>query len=709
MTDTHKEAFREEARELLVELEASLLELEETPADADLIGRVFRAMHTIKGSGAMFGFDEIASFTHGIETVYDAVRNGKLQVTKTLIDQTLRAGDQIRKMVDAPDDAPVADEQTDAIVQSFRDMLREGADPAKNDISPTQPSGEIAIETSDRETTYRIRFRPAKDIFSSGTNPVLLLRELCELGSGSVVALTEQIPPLSEIDPEACYTAWDVILTTRRDRNAIRDVFIFIEDDCELTIDVIDEEGGTDAGQGSGRIGEILLDRGEIEPQALQEALGAHKRIGELLVDSGAVGADQVQSALAEQQHIREIREKRQATESAASIRVPAERLDRLVNMVGELVTVQSRLSQLSGRGNDPALLQVAEEVERLTAELRDNTMSIRMLPIGTMFSKFQRLVRDLSAELGKEIVLKTEGAETELDKNVIEKLNDPLVHLIRNCIDHGIEKPAVRRESGKPEQGSVRLEAEHSGANVLIRITDDGAGLDGEAIRNKAIEKGLITPEAVLNEKELFSLILMPGFSTARQVTNVSGRGVGMDVVKRGIDALQGTIDISSSKGAGTVISLKLPLTLAIIDGLLVRIGVSHYIMPLSAIEECVELTRKDVEAAHGKHLAEIRGEIVPYIRLRDQFRIGGVVPEIEQIVTVRIDGQRIGFVVDEVVGGHQTVIKSLGRIYRTIEEVSGATILGDGEVALILDLSKLFAKAESVEKHSDKVKRSH
>ena len=709
MTDTHKEAFREEARELLVELEASLLELEETPADADLIGRVFRAMHTIKGSGAMFGFDEIASFTHGIETVYDAVRNGKLQVTKTLIDQTLRAGDQIRKMVDAPDDAPVADEQTDAIVQSFRDMLREGADPAKNDISPTQPSGEIAIETSDRETTYRIRFRPAKDIFSSGTNPVLLLRELCELGSGSVVALTEQIPPLSEIDPEACYTAWDVILTTRRDRNAIRDVFIFIEDDCELTIDVIDEEGGTDAGQGSGRIGEILLDRGEIEPQALQEALGAHKRIGELLVDSGAVGADQVQSALAEQQHIREIREKRQATESAASIRVPAERLDRLVNMVGELVTVQSRLSQLSGRGNDPALLQVAEEVERLTAELRDNTMSIRMLPIGTMFSKFQRLVRDLSAELGKEIVLKTEGAETELDKNVIEKLNDPLVHLIRNCIDHGIEKPSVRRESGKPEQGSVRLEAEHSGANVLIRITDDGAGLDGEAIRNKAIEKGLITPEAVLNEKELFSLILMPGFSTARQVTNVSGRGVGMDVVKRGIDALQGTIDISSSKGAGTVISLKLPLTLAIIDGLLVRIGVSHYIMPLSAIEECVELTRKDVEAAHGKHLAEIRGEIVPYIRLRDQFRIGGVVPEIEQIVTVRIDGQRIGFVVDEVVGGHQTVIKSLGRIYRTIEEVSGATILGDGEVALILDLSKLFAKAESVEKHSDKVKRSH
>ena len=658
MMDKHKEAFREEARELLVELEASLLELEKTPADADLIGRVFRAMHTVKGSGAMFGFDEIASFTHGIETVYDAVRNGKLPVTKALIDQTLRAGDQIRRMVDAPDGAPVADEQTETIVQSFRDMLREGSDPAKNEVGPTPPPGESAVETLDCQTTYRIRFRPGKGLFSSGTNPLLLLRELCELGTGRVLALTEQIPPLAEIDPEACYTAWDVILTTRRDRNAIRDVFIFVEDDCELTIDVIDEEEGVDAEQGAGRLGEILLDRGAIKPEALKEALGAHKRIGELLVDSGAVGADQVQAALAEQQHIRQIREKRQATDSTASIRVPAERLDRLVNMVGELVTVQSRLSQLSGQGNDSALLQVAEEVERLTAELRDNTMSIRMLPIGTMFSKFQRLVRDLSTELGKEIVLKTEGAETELDKNVIEKLNDPLVHLIRNCIDHGIEKPEVRRESGKPAQGTVRLEAEHSGASVLIRIRDDGAGLDGEAIRNKAIEKGLVTPEAVLSEKELFSLILMPGFSTARQVTNVSGRGVGMDVVKRGIDALQGTIEITSHKGAGTVISLKLPLTLAIIDGLLVRIGVSHYIMPLSAIEECVELTRRDVDAAHGKHLAEIRGEIVPYIRLRDQFGIEGDVPEIEQIVTARIDGQRIGFVVDEVVGEHQPVL---------------------------------------------------
>lgn len=709
MKDTHKEAFREEARELLIELETSLLELEKTPADADLIGRVFRAMHTIKGSGAMFGFDEIASFTHGIETVYDAVRNGRIPITKALIDQTLRAGDQIRRMVDAPDGAPAADEQTQAIVQSFRDMLSEGSDTAKKEAGPTPSTGKSGVEAVDRQTTYRIRFHPGKGLFASGTNPLLLLRELCELGTGRIVALTEEIPPLDEIDPEACYTSWDVILTTRQDKNAIRDVFIFVEDDCELKIDVIDEERDAGADHGAGRIGEILIDRGVIKPEALQEALGAHKRIGEILIDSGAVGADQVEAALVEQQHVREVREKRQAKESATTIRVPAERLDRLVNMVGELVTVQSRLSQLSSQANDSSLIQVAEEVERLAAELRDNTMSIRMLPIGTMFSKFERLVRDLSAELGKEILLTTEGAETELDKNVIEKLNDPLVHLIRNCIDHGIEKPQVRMEAGKPARGMVRLEAEHSGANVLIRISDDGAGLDGEAIRSKAIEKGLVTPEAALSEKELFSLILMPGFSTAKQVTSVSGRGVGMDVVKRGIDALQGTIDVSSIKGAGTVIILKLPLTLAIIDGLLVRIGTSHYIMPLSAIEECVELTRKDVEAAHGKHLAEIRGELVPYIRLRDQFGIDGDIPEIEQIVTARINGQRIGFVVDEVVGEHQTVIKSLGRIYRTVEAVSGATILGDGRVALIMDLPKLFAKAELEEKEIGQRERVH
>ena len=707
--DSHREAFKEEAHELLTELETALLELERMPDDADIIGRVFRAMHTIKGSGAMFGFDRVSAFTHDVETAYDRVRTGKISVTKPLIDLTLSACDEILKMIDDTGDGEAEDiALTDAITQSFRDILAAPENPsmketAEEEAVPVTSAVPDAPPATAGEVTYRIRFRPEAGLFSTGTNPVLLLNELRELGHCDILANTDAIPYLNDVDPEACYTAWDIILTTHHDKNAVRDVFIFVEDSCELSIDVIDENHQGHESSDYKKLGEILVERGDLDAEKLHAVLGGQKRIGSLLVDSGMVSNDQVQAALIEQQHIRDKRQKRQAVESSATIRVPAERLDNLVNMVGELVTVQSRLSQLSARFNDLSLIQVAEEVERLTAELRDNTMSIRMLPIGATFSRFERLVRDLSTELGKEIKLVTDGAETELDKTVIEKLNDPLIHLIRNSIDHGIEKPDVRRAAGKPASGTVSLSAEHSGANVFIRISDDGAGLDPDVIRAKAVEKGLVGPDAVLSEKEIFSLTLMPGFSTAKTITNVSGRGVGMDVVKKGIDALQGSIEIVSKKGEGTTIILKLPLTMAIIDGLLVQIEDVLYIMPLAAIEECVELTRADVDHAHGKHMATIRGEIVPYIRLREMFAHSGKSPDIEQIVTARIDGNRVGFVVDQVVGQHQTVIKSMGRMYRDVEHISGATILGDGNVALILDMGKLAHKAELLEKQAN------
>ncbi len=711
MMDKHREAFREEAHELLTELETALLELERMPSDEEVIGRVFRAMHTIKGSGAMFGFDRVAAFTHDVETVYDLVRNGKILVTKSLIDMTLSARDEILKLIDDTGQDEAEDNAiTEAISRSFRDMLLapEGEPSVDVSVYATDDTGQSVVDTpehpsvDEREVTYRIRFRPESGIFTSGTNPTLLLNELRDLGPCDIIANTDSIPFLDIMDSEVCYTAWDIILTTTQDKNAIRDVFIFVEDNCDLHIDVIDDSSQTDTKPEYKKLGEILVERGDLNTNELKTVLDAQKRIGSLLVDSGMVSTDQVQAALVEQQHIREMRLKRQASESTASIRVPAEKLNNLVNMVGELVTVQSRLSQLAARFNDLSLIQVAEEVERLTAELRDNTMSIRMLPIGATFSRFERLVRDLSTELGKEIILNTEGAETELDKTVIEKLNDPLIHIIRNSIDHGIEMPEARKLAGKPEQGTVNLSAEHSGANVFIRISDDGAGLDAEAIRTKAVEKGLITSDAVMSEKEILSLILTPGFSMAKNITNVSGRGVGMDVVKKGIDALQGTIEMVSKKGFGTTITLKLPLTMAIIDGLLVQIENVHYIMPLAAIEECVELTREDVAGAHGKHIARIRGEIVPYIRLREMFMHGGIAPAIEQIVTARIDDVRVGFVVDQVVGQHQTVIKSMSRMYRDIEHVSGATILGDGNVALILDLPKLAQHAEMIEKQA-------
>ena len=704
-TDKHKEVFKEEANELLTELESSLLELEEKPEDMELIGRVFRAMHTIKGSGAMFGFDDIAEFTHEVETVFDLVRNGKMPVTKNLINLSLAARDQIREMLNAYDNGGGADqEKAQAIKKSLKSLIPENKED-DTAIPISVLSGKIKEDSSaagkEKNTTYRIRFRPGENIFSSGANPVALLNELRQLGDCTVVAQTDAIPLLQDINPEACYTYWDVILTTSRDINAIKDVFIFVEDDCELKIDIINEDESIDIDGGSSlkKIGEILVERRDITLDDLKRTLGFQKRIGDILVEQGVVDPGKVQSALVEQQHVKEIQEKRKTAELASSIRVPSERLDSLVNLVGELVTVQARLSQASVLKKDPEILSIAEEVERLTSELRDTTMSVRMLPIGTTFSKFKRLVRDLSRDLGKEIEMTTDGAETELDKTVIEKLNDPMVHLIRNCIDHGIELPEIREASGKPNQGIVHLSATHSGANVLIKIKDDGAGLDCDAIRAKAVEKGLIKNDAELPEKDIFALILAPGFSTAKKITNVSGRGVGMDVVKRAIDALRGSIEINSKKGVGTTITLKLPLTLAIIEGLLVNIEKECFVFPLSAVEECVELTHKDVENSHGRHLANVRGQVVPYIRLRDNFRIKGNSPPIEQIVIIGLDGRRVGFVVDNVIGEHQTVIKSLGRFYRDVEGISGATILGDGTVALILDIAKLVESEEQEE----------
>ncbi|KAF0215128.1 MAG: two-component system chemotaxis family sensor kinase [Geobacteraceae bacterium] len=700
MSDQHRQAFKEEAYELLAELETSLLELEEAPDDMEVIGRVFRAMHTIKGSGAMFGFDDIAAFTHEVETVFDQVRNGKIAVTKNLINLTLAARDRIKAMLDASDGGGVADEAYDAeIIAGLKKLLPE-TDGGKSGTASVPESPLPATDLSQDDVTYRIRFTPVSDIFLNGTNPVSLLNELRQLGNCRIVAQTCAIPKLADLEPESCYVYWDIILTTSVGKNAIMDVFIFVEDDCDLKIDVIDDGGRLDTEANYKKLGEILVERGDLTSSSMGAILSQQKRFGEIAIESGLVEPDKVQSALVEQQHVKEIRQERQTQDSVSSIRVPSDKLDILVNLVGELVTVQARLSETSAGRKDPELLSIAEEVERLTTELRDNALNIRMLPIGTTFSKFKRLVRDLSLELGKEIEMTTDGAETELDKTVIERLNDPLVHLIRNSIDHGIESPDVRESTGKPRQGTVHLSAVHSGDSVLITINDDGAGLNKEAIRAKAVEKGLVTATAELSEKEIFSLIFAPGFSTAQKVTSVSGRGVGMDVVKQAIELLRGSININSQPGVGTTITVRIPLTLAIIESLLVKIGSDCFVMPLSLVEECVELTNADVQKAHGRHIANVRGQIVPYIPLRERFRIKENAPSIEQIVITQVNNQRVGFVVDHVIGEHQTVIKSLGRAYRDVKGLSGATILGDGSVALILDIPQLLHSVEMEER---------
>ena len=448
---------------------------------------------------------------------------------------------------------------------------------------------------------------------------------------------------------------------------------------------------------GAPKLGEILVQEGVLNTEDLQKALGQQKPLGKILTESGLVSEEQVEQAIARQQQTREASAARQQKDAGTSLRVAADKLDLLVDLVGELVIVQAQISQVVTERSDPILTVLSEQLERLSSDLRDSTLGIRMLPIGTAFSKFRRLVRDLSSELGKEIELVTRGEETELDKTVLERLGDPLVHLIRNSIDHGIDMPEERKRVGKRPEGTILLEAEHSGSEVLIRITDDGKGMDAEVIRKKAVEKGLIAAEAELTEQETLKLIFLPGFSTAAKVTNISGRGVGMDVVHRAIDSLRGVIEIKSAPGQGTTITIRLPLTLAIIEGLQVEVAEAFFVIPLSLVEECVELHSKDIDPMRKQQIIHLRGELVPYIHLRRWFEMEGLAPDIEQIVITGVEGKRIGIVVDRVVGEHQTVIKSLGRVYRDVEGISGATIKGDGTLALILDVPRLVRSVVS------------
>lgn len=654
--DISADTFKEEACDLLEELETALLELEETPEDMDLVGRVFRAMHTIKGSGAMFGFDAASAFTHHVESAFDLVRDGKVAVSKPLINLTLTARDHISMLLDLEgpaDDGLLA--QGDALIKSLREIMPEAGEngTGQDASSPGEPNDARDIPAV---VTYRIWFKPFAHLLSTGNNPRLLLDELRELGQCSVVAHTEDIPDLESLDPRSCYLFWEILLTTDKGENAIKDVFIFVEDDCELVIEPVYDD---------------QMDEEERKTTP-----------------------SNVRAALTEQEQIKQQARQKKEKAAAASLRVPADKLDQLVALVGELVTVQARLSRHAADHKHPELVSIAEDVEMLSSDLRDNAMSLRMLEIGSTFSTFRRLVRDLSSELGKAIELTTSGGETELDKTVIEQLKDPLVHIIRNSIDHGIEAPGIRKEQGKPPCGSIHLSAEHSGANVLIRIKDDGKGMDTEIIREKALQKGLILPGENLTPKQILHLVFAPGFSTAAQVTDLSGRGVGMDVVKRKIANLNGEVELESVKGKGTTLTLKLPLTLAIIDGLLVTLADNYFILPLSSVEECVELPLSEQEKNRKKNrqILNIRGDMVPYIRLRDEYGITRDEPERQQVVVMRVNGGRTGFVVDNVIGSHQTVIKNIGNAFRQARDISGATILGDGRVALILDVNKVL-----------------
>lgn len=671
------EAFRIEAGELLEATEQALLDLSHDLTSRELIDTVFRGMHTLKGSGAMFGFDALAAFTHHCETAFDRVRKGQARASAELVALTLSAMDHMRTLIDQPNGDGVESESADLLAGLQTLLDGEGA------AAVVDCRDDAAHDTTERADTglgqgWHLHFRLPANALATGTNPLLLLDELRELGATNVAAEFDAVPPLDELDPTQCLMGWSMDLPASATREVIEDVFLFVLDDMELSITPIagsNDEVGATAENGPSDTAVAVV------PSPLPHA---------------AVGSAEVASA--------EPASAKAARGPSESVRVPAERLDLLMDRVGELVIVQSRLAQLAGNGisgpaGELALRSISEEVERLANELRDTMMVLRMVPIASLFGRFRRLVHDLARETGKSIDLTTDGESTEIDKTVSERLADPIVHLIRNACDHGLETEEERLAAGKAASGRIRLSAQQAGGEVLITIEDDGRGISRERVRAKAEANGLIQPGQVLSDGELLQLIFQPGFSTAAQITNLSGRGVGMDVVKRTIEGLRGHIDMTSEPGKGSVITLRIPLTLAIIDGLLVRVGQNNYVIPLAAVEECLELSLEEDIRSRGRSMIQLRERLVPFLRLRELFATGTRPDPFQKIVVIATGGERVGLVVDQIIGSHQTVIKSMSSLHRSIPSFSGATILGDGGVALILDVVQLVALGQSHE----------
>ncbi len=663
--------FRTEAAECLEAIEAGLLDLTHDLDNKDLVDAVFRGLHTLKGSGSMFGFEALAAFTHHCETAFDRVRKGEVPATAELVAAVLAAQDHMRALVEQPD----ADHGD--IGQKLLAQLQAAVGGKAEVKAAAAPVAAPAVAPAKKKTTtWRIRFSLPANSMANGTNPLGLLDELRDLGECTVRANTAAIPQLDDLVPTELYVSWEVVLTSEQDRSAIDDVFIFVMDDMELDVQEIADPQAAPA--------ETKTEAAPVAAVAPAPVAAPEFRPVEAVPVKRETPAPAQAAAQAKAQE---------------NVRVPAERLDELMDRVGELVIAQSRLSQLASSSSDIALRSVSEEIERLSGELRDTMMVLRMVPVGTLFSRFRRLVHDLARETGKVIELVTEGETTEVDKTVIERLADPLVHLVRNSIDHGLEPPAERLGAGKVEAGTVTLAAHQSGGEVIISIKDDGRGINRERVRAKAESSGLIAPGQPLSDQELLQLIFAPGFSTAATITNLSGRGVGMDVVKKTVEALRGTIEIVSLPGQGSEVSLRIPLTLAIIDGLLVRVGAGRYVIPLSAVEECLELSLEEDLRSRGRSFISLRDSLVPFLRLRDLFRTG-TKPDVHQKVVVISTGtERVGLVVDQIIGDHQTVIKSMSKLHNDVATFSGATILGDGSVALILDVGHLVAAGQQQE----------
>ena len=709
--DDALQTFILESRELLQAMEQALLSIEQAPEKEEMVNAIFRAAHTIKGSAGLFALNQIVAFTHVVESVLDQVRGGELRIADRLVVLMLSCCDHIGALVDAVEAGQLegGQRETDAHLLAQGDPLVDQLRAYLATPLPAPVATPVAVASHDdnrvtrisgdtvRADHWHISLRFGRDVLKNGMDPLSFIRYLETIGRiVGMATLADAIPSADAMDPELCYLGFEISFQSTADKATIERVFEFVLDDCSLQIlpphsliseyvRLIELQPGDRA-----RLGEMLVRCGTLTAQELDKALQSQtatpaKPLGTILVEQGLVQPEVVQAALTRQKSVKDM-----GAAESRSIRVDADKLDQLINLVGELIIAGANVNLIARKAHNAELEESTSKLSMLVEDVRDSALQLRMVKIGATFNRFQRVVHDVSRELGKDIALVVQGEETELDKTVVEKIGDPLMHLVRNAMDHGIESAQVRTARGKPAQGTLQLNAFHDSDSIVITVQDDGGGLQRERILAKAIERGLVPAGQRLSDSEVYALIFEPGFSTAEQVTSLSGRGVGMDVVKRNITALRGTVSLVSEDGVGTTVTVRLPLTLAIIDGFLVEVGPSVFAIPLDMIEECVAYT-----AESGHDFTSLRGEVLPFIRLRELFSIPGTPSRGENIVVIHYAGQKAGLVVDTLLGEFQTVIKPLGPIFNQVTCISGSTILGSGDVALILDVPALVQQA--------------
>ncbi|GMT46021.1 MAG: chemotaxis protein CheA [bacterium] len=693
--DDLSKSFVIEANELLESLEEALLKLENHPDDQEEINTAFRVMHSLKGTGAMFGFDELSTFTHEMESLYDLVRSGKRKPDKELIDFTFKSIDLVRKLLDKPDDA-----ETLTMKQALLEELKSKFPMEETNISSKEKETTLKkLKTKPKKkkypATWYIHFEPHCDILKNGTRPLYLLDELAEAGKIRTFLHTKNLPGFEHLIVENVYVSWDMLIATDKEKSFLKDVFIFVEDASLIKIEKLSEND--------------LLAHPDFENQV--EALELAKSITPEKMHQLTAALFFPEKEKTPQPE--EVAEKESAEEPESdlkpagkpedddvqqkilheTVRVPSAKLDELLDIISELVTTQARLLHYSHHHEDPELEDIAEAYEKLSRQLRENALGIRLIPIYTILIRFKRLVRDLSSQMNKEITLKTTGTETELDKSIIEKLYDPLMHVLRNSIDHGIETAEERIKTGKPVRGLIHIETSYIGACVQIKISDDGRGMDEEELKKAAVEKGFIKPGAEISRKELLQLIFQPGFTTSKKVSNVSGRGVGMNVVKKNIEDLRGSIELETEKDRGTTVKILLPLTLSIIDGLLIYVGNSRYIIPMNNIKQVYQVTRKELQSTFNNVITKEKYQI-PFVDLVKEFGEKDIHQREMYLIVVIYGKREMGFVINAVAGKYQAVIKPLSHIVQKQGIFSGASVLGDGEIALVIDTNKMIHK---------------